>query len=287
MVPGFDRDRLLAWARRIDEGPFSSLAAGERMFFPNPEIMVAMSAAAAVTERVALQFSVVVLPMHSELHVAKQVATLDVLSRGRVVLGVGVGGREEDYLAFDQPYDGKRMAKLERQVARMRAAWSGRSVVDRALRPLEPAPAQPGGPPILAGSIFPAAIRRVARWADGISGFSFTASRDEIRACFETAREAWREAGRSRPPRLVTACWYALGSNARAQLDEYLKRYLEFMGPGVAAGLAPMVATTSARALLDVVDVVSDLGGDELLLVPTTGDADEVWRVADIVASKL
>ena len=100
MVPGWNRDSILEWARRIDAGPYSSLAAGERIWFPNPEIMVAMSAAAAVTERVAINFSVVVLPMHSEIHIAKQIATLDVLSGGRVVLGVGVGGREEDYRAF-------------------------------------------------------------------------------------------------------------------------------------------------------------------------------------------
>lgn len=96
MVPGFDRGRLLAWARRIDAGPFSSLAAGERIHFPNPEITVALSAAAVVTERVQLHYSVLVLPMHPEVLVAKQVATLDVLSGGRVTLGVGVGGREED-----------------------------------------------------------------------------------------------------------------------------------------------------------------------------------------------
>ncbi|TFH23408.1 MAG: LLM class flavin-dependent oxidoreductase, partial [Myxococcales bacterium] len=80
MVPGLDRDTILEWARRIDAGTYSSLAAGGRIWFPNPEIMVVMSAAAAVTERVAINFSVVVLPMHSAVHIAKQIATLDVIS---------------------------------------------------------------------------------------------------------------------------------------------------------------------------------------------------------------
>ena len=63
MVPGLDRDLLLTWARRIDAGPFSTLAAGERVSFPNPDVMVALAAAAAVTTRVRIMTNVVVLPM--------------------------------------------------------------------------------------------------------------------------------------------------------------------------------------------------------------------------------
>jgi alkanesulfonate monooxygenase SsuD/methylene tetrahydromethanopterin reductase-like flavin-dependent oxidoreductase (luciferase family) len=283
MVPGLDRDTILEWARRIDAGPYSSLAAGERIWFPNPEIMVVMSAAAAVTERVAINFSVVVLPMHSAVHIAKQIATLDVISNGRVVLGVGVGGREEDYRAFDAPFDKKRLSRMERQVDIMRRAWAGERVVEEALRPLEPAPVQAGGPPILSGSIFPGSVKRSARWADGISGFSFGPDRDELATCFETARAAWKEQGRDMPPRLVTSCWYAVGDGARARLDEYLRRYLNFMGADVADQLAPLVTTDSAAKLKDVIRMLEDLGADELLLVPTTSDPDEIDRVADII----
>ena len=53
MVPGLDRDCILEWCRRIDAGPYSTLASGERIVFPNPEIMVTLAAAAAATERVA------------------------------------------------------------------------------------------------------------------------------------------------------------------------------------------------------------------------------------------
>lgn len=283
MVPGLDRRLILEWSRRVDAGPFSSLAAGERIFFPNPEIMVALSAAAAVTERVALQFSVLVLPMHSAVHIAKQIATLDVVSGGRVVFGVGVGGREEDYLAFDAQYDKRLLGRLEAQVALLRRIWNGENVVDGALRPVEPLPVQPGGPKILAGSLFPQSIRRAARWADGISGFSFGPSADEIGRGFQLARAAWKEEGRAEPPRLVTGCWYALGARGREQMDEYLRRYLNFMGADTAAELAPLVKTTSKQALRDAIGRIADLGTDELLLVPTTTDPDDIDRVADIV----
>ena len=285
MVPGLDRDLILEWSRRIDRGPFSSRAAGERIFFPNPEVMVVLSAAAAVTERVAIRPDVLVLPMHDALHVAKQVATLDVLSRGRVTLGVGVGGRAEDYLAFDAPYDARRLRRLEEQVAAMRRAWAGERVVEGALRPLEPAPLQPGGPPILAGAIFPRSIRRAARWADGISHFSFGPARAEVALAFDAARAAWRERGRSAPPRLGTGFWYALGARARSRLDRYLRRYLNFFGPDAAAQLAPTVRSDSAEALKDALRMIADLGADEVLLVPTTSDVDDVDRVVDIVAA--
>lgn len=282
MVPGLDRDAILDWAQRIDAGPFETLAAGERIHFPNPEMMVTLSAAAAVTERVKLHPCVLVLPMHAALYAAKQIATLDVVSGGRVVLGVGVGGREEDYRALGSP-TGRRFARLEEGVAVLRRAWSGDPVAEGALRPVEPRPVQPGGPEILAGALFPKSIRRAARWADGLTGFSFGPSAEEIGSAFETAREAWREAQRERSPRLVTGFWFALGDGARERLDAYLKRYLAFMGPEVARKLAPTVSVTSGPALRDAARMVADLGADELVLVPTTLDPDEVDRVADLL----
>lgn len=283
MVPGLGREHVLEWSRRIDAGPFSSLAAGERITFPNPEIMVTLSAAAAVTERVRIAFSVLVLPMHNAVQIAKQVATLDVLSQGRVSLGVGVGGREEDYVAVGAEYDRGLWKRLGEQVDVLRQAWAGEQVVEGALQPVEPAPVQPGGPELLAGSMYPRSIRRAARWADGISGFSFGPFPEEVKGQFELARSAWKEEGREKAPRLVTSFWFALGSRSRQQLDDYLLRYLNFMGEEAARKLAPTVTATSGAALRDAARMVEDAGCDELVLVPTTSDPDEVDRVADIL----
>jgi len=283
MAPGLDRKRILAWSQRIDAGPFRSLAAGERITFPNPEIMVTLSAAAAVTERVRITFSVLVLPMHNAIQIAKQVATLDVVSGGRVSLGVGVGGREEDYAAVGAEYDKGLWSRLADQVELMRRAWRGEQVVEGALRPVEPRPVQEGGPELLAGSMFPRSIRRAARWADGIAGFSFGPHESEVANQFELARSAWKEEGRNAPPRLVTSFWFALGPRARDQLDDYLLRYLNFLGQDAARKLAPSVTTTSPRALRDAARMVADLGCDELILVPTSTDPEEVDRVADLL----
>ena len=283
MVPGLDRSAIHEWSRRIDAGPYASLAAGERITFPNPEILVTLATAAALTERVRITFSVLVLPMHNPIRIAKQVATLDVLSGGRVSLGLGVGGREEDYAAVGAEYDKGIWRRMEEQVAVMRRAWKGEQVVEGALRPVEPLPLQSGGPELLAGSMFPRSIRRAARWADGISGFSFGPHAAEVANQFDMARSAWKEEGRDGAPRLVTSFWFALGPDARGQLDDYLMRYLNFMGRDAARKLAPTVTTLSAKALKDAARQIADLGCDELILVPTTSDPDEVDRVADIL----
>ncbi len=279
MVPGLTRDLIIEWSRRIDGGPFSSLAAGERITFPNPEIIVTLATAAAVTERVRIVPTVVVLPMHPAGLVAKQIATLDVVSNGRVTLGVGVGARAEDYRAMEIPFEQPKLRRLEAQVGELRRAWSGAPLFPGD-QPIEPLPVQPGGPPILAGSLALPSIRRAARWADGLCGFSFGPSCDEIQQSFDAARAAWRNAGRTEPPRLVTSCWFALGSEARTQMDGYIERYLNFLGPGVAEQIAPTCSVVSAARLRETVADIASLGCDELILVPTTLDPNELDRVA-------
>lgn len=283
MAPGIDRESLETLCRVIDEGPFSSLAVGERINFPNPELTVTLSMAAAWTRRVRLLYNVMVLPMRHPVRAAKEVATLDVLSGGRVTLAVGVGGREEDFRSVDAVWDKRRLSRMERGVERMRRIWAGEEAFEGALRPVEPFPLQTGGPPVLAGALFHPSIERAARWADGICGFSFSMSSGEVGSAFEVARKAWREAGRDAPPRLVTGCWYALGDRGREQMDDYLDRYLNFLGEG-RKYVIPTVRTTNEAELKDAIQRARDAGADELVLAPTSLDPDQIRRVADIIA---
>lgn len=285
MVPGLTRDVVRQWCRRVDDGPYSSIAAGERITFPNPEIMVTLSHAAAWTERVSVGFHVLVPPMHDAVLLAKQVATLDILSGGRVCLGVGVGAREEDYRAVGAVWDSKLLSRLEKGVETMRAVWNGTHVVEHATRPVEPRPLQAGGPPLLAGVLMPQAIARVAKWADGITGFSFGPSREDVEMRFDGARAAWKEAGRETKPYLATGFWFALGSDPDEQVASYLERYLAFMGADAGRALAPNISAKSPAALRDALRMCEDLGADEVLLVPTTSDPAEVERAAEVIAS--
>jgi alkanesulfonate monooxygenase SsuD/methylene tetrahydromethanopterin reductase-like flavin-dependent oxidoreductase (luciferase family) len=280
MAPGLDREALSAWCTRIDAGPFDSIAAGERISFYNPEITVALSAAAVLTERVRVVSDVFVPMLHHPVMLAKQLATIDVLSGGRLVAGLGVGGRDQDYHSVDAPL-GKRLTRLAKNVETMRRVWRGEVVVEGALA-VGPEPLQPGGPKLLAGSLMVEAIELAARWADGLCGFSFGPAEAEMNLQFEAARRAWKERQRPRPW-LATGFWYALGPRAREQLDAYLDRYLNFMAPMARENVKQICIATSRSALVDALREAKDAGADEVLLVPTTSDPDDVHRVADIV----
>lgn len=281
MVPGMNRESLLAWCEGIDRGPYSSLAVGERINFPNPAAMVTLSVAAAVTERVRIMSYVLILPMHNAVNRAKELATIDLISGGRLCLGVGAGAREEDYQAVGATFSRRRLSELEEQVATMKRVWAGELVVEGPLQPVGPAPLQQGGPEILVASLSEPAIEHVSRWADGLAGFSFGPSIEEINGTFDLARKYWKASGREQGPRLLTSFWFALGRDARGQLDRYLHLYLNFFGEDVARKLARSVTCDSAQALEDMVRRIEDTGADELSLVPTTTDPAELDRVAD------
>ena len=283
MEPGLDRPRLMEWCRRIEAGPYASLAFGERMAFYNPELISMLGACAVLTERVQLSTTIIVMPLHHPVMLAKQLATLDVLSQGRLSVGLGIGGREEDLRAVAADPARGRNAALAEDVAVMRRVWRGEEVVSGLHRPIEPSPVQPGGPELLAGAMGPRAVRLAASWADGLVGFSWAADPNEVAPIFEMVRKAWEEAGRD-APKLKTGFWVAVGENARDQLAGHLGRYLNWkssaereqwqQGAGF-AGTAP--------ELRDLLRRIEDLGADEVNLVPTRGDPDEVDRLAEAV----
>ena len=150
--------------------------------------------------------------MHAAIHVAKQAATIDVLSNGRFVLGVGVGGRDEDYRAMERPFT-SRHARLDEQVATMRRVWNGEAPID-GMRPVGPPPVQPGGPPLLAAAMGPKSMARAARWADGVAGFDIAADPAGIGAGFRHFETAWANAGRAGPPFRQTSFWFGLDADA-------------------------------------------------------------------------
>ncbi len=198
MATGFTRATFTEWCQGIDDGPFSSISAGERITFHNPELLVTNTAAAALTERVRIIMNLTVLPLHSMAMLAKQLATVDVLSGGRLEVGVGVGGREQDYRAVGAPFGG-RHDRLDQGVTELRRLWSGGPAYEGG-QPVGPAPVQKGGPPILAGALGPKSMARAARWADGVTGFSIGAIGQEMAAtCAGSHSPTWPSSGSGQP----------------------------------------------------------------------------------------
>ena len=99
LIPANKGDIVVDWAIRADEGPFSSLAQIDRLVYGNHDVLTVMAAAAAVTSRVRLMPTVLVAPLRSAAIMAKQVSSIDSISGGRFVLGIGVGSRPDDFAA--------------------------------------------------------------------------------------------------------------------------------------------------------------------------------------------
>jgi alkanesulfonate monooxygenase SsuD/methylene tetrahydromethanopterin reductase-like flavin-dependent oxidoreductase (luciferase family) len=162
MEPDLDATVLQNWARAIDEGPFSSSPAsgrcpqcwGERIAFENPDSLTLLGALAAWTDRVRLVTTVIVAQLHDPVMLAKGLATADMLCGGRLTVGIGVGGRHEDYHAVGADPKVQTMRGMAERVAVMKRVWAGEKIAD-SLLPVGPAPVQSGGPPLLVGSIGP------------------------------------------------------------------------------------------------------------------------------------
>lgn len=281
MAAGLDRSAVRAWCEAIDAGPFSSVSAGERITFHNLEGITLCTAAAAFTERAKVLFNVAVLPWHQTALVAKQIASMDVLSAGRVEVAVGVGGRRQDYEALGASFGG-RHARLDEAVAEVRRLWAGGAAADGST--VGPAPVQVGGPPIYASAMGPKSLARAAQWADGVSGFTLMADADEVARGFDAAREAWSAADRSQAPRLVTGSFVCLGGGAQDTLRDFAYRYLEVFSPQLAKGLSEAMRLHTPDALLDLLRAVRDAGCDEFIVVPASTDPDQVRLVAEVVA---
>jgi alkanesulfonate monooxygenase SsuD/methylene tetrahydromethanopterin reductase-like flavin-dependent oxidoreductase (luciferase family) len=267
-TPGADGRLVLEWARRADAGPFASLGVLDRMVYPSVEPFAALSAAAAVTTRARLVTMVVIGPLRNTALLAKQAASLDLLSAGRLTLGLAIGARADDYqaLGVDQAARGRRLGE---QLAELRTIWEKGEV--------GPEPVQPGGPPLLAGGLSGEAFTRMARGADGYvhgggppRAFASAAAR---------AWAAWRDLERPGRPQLWGQGYFALGDADAG--DAYLRDYYAFTGPFAAKIAAGNL--TSGRAVKDLVRGYEDAGCDHLVLLPTVSDPAQLDRLADVL----
>jgi alkanesulfonate monooxygenase SsuD/methylene tetrahydromethanopterin reductase-like flavin-dependent oxidoreductase (luciferase family) len=284
----WDRDDTLeTWARLVDEGPFSSLAFGERMAFDNPDTLVLLGAASAWTSRVRIVTTVIVPQLHEPVPLAKALATADRLSGGRLTVGFGVGGREEDYRAAGADFATQTMRGMASRVEVMKRVWAGEKVTD-AVRPVGPPVLQPGGPELLVGTMGPKTIRSASAWADGLAGVTLDLSVPGVAGLFDLARTAWAEAGRPEP-RLTTSFWFALddGSGAaREQVHRHLRHYMNWIPVELVDAMAPTTGFAGTEAeLRDLLRRFEDIGCDEVQLIPTGSDPAQVERVAGVWSS--
>jgi alkanesulfonate monooxygenase SsuD/methylene tetrahydromethanopterin reductase-like flavin-dependent oxidoreductase (luciferase family) len=274
-IPG---EMVLDWARKADAGPFSSLATIDRVVYGNYEPLTVLAAAAGATQRIRLMTSILLAPLRNGGVLAKQAASLDAISGGRLTLGIGVGGREDDYRAAPASFH-TRGRRLDEQLALMKRVWAGEPAGD-GVGPIGPPPARPGGPEVLIGAFSPGPLRRVGQWADGFLGAVLPP--DMMQQMFGAAQEAWREAGRSGEPRMVAARYYRLGPNSQEPGERYIRDYYAFGGDTAEQVVQSMLSTP--EAIKEAIQAYEGIGADELVLWPTVAALDQIDRLAEVVS---
>ncbi len=276
-IPGTRGSLILDWAKRADSGPFSSLGIIDRLAYPNYEPLITLAAAAAVTDRVRLMSTILIAPLRGAGVLAKQAASIDALSGGRLTLGLGVGAREDDFNVAPASFH-DRARRFEEQLELMKRVWSGQPASDE-VGPIGPPPARAGGPELLIGGYSATPIRRVGRWADGfISGG--VPDPEQARQMFDLAEESWRTEGREGRPRLVASLYYALGPNA-ARGGDYIRDYYSYFGP--AADDMARSIPSSPEAVEGLIRGFGDVGADEVVCWPTVAELEQVDRLAEVV----
>jgi alkanesulfonate monooxygenase SsuD/methylene tetrahydromethanopterin reductase-like flavin-dependent oxidoreductase (luciferase family) len=266
-------------------------------YLPSPVVLAGVVAGS--TQRIRLSLAAVILPLHDVLHIAEDVAVLDLASGGRVDLVLGAGYVPDEFAMFGASID-DRAATMEAGVALLRRAWSGEPFEHRGVQVrITPQPQQSPHPPILLGGSSPGAARRAARIADG-----FRPTSPELWATYRAERLALGMPDPGDAPVSGPFVLHVADDPERAAIEvgpaivRGANQYLELAaissgGPAFAVsgveelevfGLARIVDPDAAVALL------RDLGpAATVVLQPRFGgmDADAGWSSLELYATKV
>lgn len=274
VIPGTRGDQISDWAKAAEECGFSSLGVIDRLVYGNTEPLVTLGAAAAVTTRIGLVTSVLIAPSRGNAALlAKQAATVDWLSSGRLTLGMAAGGYEDDYMASGVPFRerGRRFDEMLEEMARI---WAGESRgFAGAIGP------RPGldRSKIIFGGQSDRVFARVAAWGGGWIGGSRGVA--AFRRGAGRAAEAWAAHGREGRPRLLALPYFSLGRQARANASAFLGDHYAIEGP--AARDVVESALTDERSVREAVAAYERAGCDELILYPCSAGTEQVRLLAD------
>jgi alkanesulfonate monooxygenase SsuD/methylene tetrahydromethanopterin reductase-like flavin-dependent oxidoreductase (luciferase family) len=271
-VPGRPAEETARWAVESERHGFYSVGVIDRLVYDLLDPMVALAAAAAVTDRLRLTTTVLNVGWRNNaVLMAKQLGSLDQISGGRLTAGLGLGAWEDDYKVSGVPFTGRGKA-LDKTLTELRQVWDGE--VTSLSGPIPKLPG--GGPTLLLGGLVPAAFRRAARFADGWLAPTF--DYDLLNTGVAGVREEWAKAGRTGEPTFATARYFCLGKNAEAQRDSYAVAY--YGGDDILPVVGPH-AVTNDDELTDHLTRVKEAGVSELVLLPCTATFDQIELLAE------
>ena len=285
-------DNISRFATLAEASGYSSLWTFQRLLIPEGSAMepvyqsvldpmAALAYAAAVTSRIRLGVAVINAPYVSPGYLAKQAASVDVLSGGRLDLGIGLGWMPEEFMMTGASME-RRGARTAEYVRALRAIWGEQPVefsgdfytVPRGA--VHPRPVQPGGPPVLLGGTAPVALRRVGRISDGW----VTSSRADlsgIAGSIQIVHDAAADAGRD-PSALRIICRGVVRWGSEARDDAGHRRLLSGDSEQIRQDLTWLGGQ-------GVTEVFCDLNWDPLVGAPDADPAAATDRAAAILAT--
>ena len=271
-IEGVDGKKLTEWVVRADDAGFSSLGTLDRIVYRNYEPLVALAAAAAVTERIKLLTGILIAPYRvNAALLAKQAASVHHLSGGRLVLGVAVGARPDDYEASGVLFE-ERGRRFDEMLAEIRSVWAGEQ---KGFAGGVGPDVSDNPPKLVIGGSVDAAYRRAAEadgWvAGGVPPDMFAQMRAKLEA-------AWREAGREGKPYAGSLAYFSLGDNAAAEAQEGVGGYYEWLGD-YADQIVGAVAKDE-ETVKGYIQAFEAAGCDELVFFPSSADPEQVDRLA-------
>jgi probable F420-dependent oxidoreductase len=286
----FDPGAFRAYFARAEELGFDSAWAQEGMIGPGPQLgpIETMTYAAACTQRMRLGCSVFVSTLHSPVHLAKSVSTLDQLSRGRIEVGVGTGGKNRPFAAFGVD-PARYVTRFTEGITLMKALWTEPEVTfdgefwQLKDAPMEPKPFQKPYPPLWFGGASEPALRRAVRLGDGFFGAGSSPA-DKFAEQVQIVRTALAEAARpaeSFP--IAKRVYIAIDDDperARKRINAALERIYGHRVPAIEAAA---IAGTAADCIREVNLVAA--AGAELILFTALFDQREQMELlaADVI----
>src|SRR5262245_41204767 len=269
-VAGADPTLIAAWARQADTGPFGSARVYGPLVLGRPGPLTAVGAASGVTGGVGLGCLVAIAPLRPAALLAKQAKTVDALSQDRLVLGLGLGPREDDYQVSGVAY-ALRGRIFDQQLAELRMLWRRADLGPQRGR---------SRPKLLLGGGSDLALLRLARYADGYIHNGGPAR--GFRSAADRVMSAWSDLGRPGRPELWGLGYFALGPGAYEEGRRDLLAYYAFTGGFVSRIAAGLLA--SPEAVRDFTRDYAESGCDHLILFPTVARLEQVERLAEAVA---
>ncbi len=222
----------LEYARRAEQLGFDSVWVGEHHFTNDgylPSVFPFLAAIAATTERVTIGSKVLLAPLHHPIRVAEDAAAVQLISRGRLVVGAAIGYRPEEFDGFGVPIT-QRARRLERMVAICRAAWTGSPVeLENTATPSVTVYPTVGDIPIWLGGRARAALARAGRIADGY--IAPVGTIDDLTGQVAAVDAAAAETGRTTDLHIASSSFVVVrsagsdGDSTRAALDRLLGFY--------------------------------------------------------------